>query len=117
MQLSYNRLGEHSEEKDAEEIIEMASKASVTDQQKQVQQNVHYQLKHICKSMDSILRPDTKDPSQSPSDAYNNSRRSGLSLAVGTGVAAANKPGNMFQLSALHWHIHSFAPTSTGVGS
>ncbi|VAI46877.1 unnamed protein product [Triticum turgidum subsp. durum] len=89
---SYNRLGKHSEEKDAEEIIELASKASVTDQQKQVQQNVHYQLKHICKSMDSILRPDTKDPSQSPSDAYNNSRRSGLSLAVGTGVAAANKP-------------------------
>eukprot|EP00494_Astrolonche_serrata_P028449 UN28715 len=42
--------------------------------------------------MDNILRPDTKDPSQSSSDAYNNSRRSGLSLAVGTGVAAANKP-------------------------
>ncbi|VAI58828.1 unnamed protein product [Triticum turgidum subsp. durum] len=89
---SYNRLGEHSEEKDAEEIIDLASKASVTDQQKQVQGNVHYQLKHICKSMDNILRPDTKDPSQSSSDAYNNSRRSGLSLAVGTGVAAANKP-------------------------
>jgi len=90
---SYYRLGENSEEKDAEEIIDMASKASVTEQQKQVQENVNYQLKHICKTMDTILRPDTKsDPSQSPSDAHSNSRRSGLSLAVGTGVASANKP-------------------------
>ncbi|XP_047077331.1 uncharacterized protein LOC124687597 [Lolium rigidum] len=90
---SYYRLGENSEEKDAEEIIDMASKASVTDQQKQVQENVNYQLKHICKTMDNILRPETKkDPSQSPSGAHNNSRRSGLSLAVGTGVANANKP-------------------------
>lgn len=90
---SYYRLGEHSEEKDAEEIIDMASKASVVDQQKQVQGNVHYQLKHMCQAMDSILRPDIKnDPSQSPSDTHNKSRRSGLSFAVGTGVSSANKP-------------------------
>ncbi|CAM0945122.1 unnamed protein product [Alopecurus aequalis] len=90
---SYYRLGENSEEKDAEEIIDMASKASVTEQQKQVQENVNYQLKHICQTMDNILRPDTKkDPSQPPSDARNSPRRSGLSLAVGTGEASANKP-------------------------
>jgi hypothetical protein len=107
-------LGENSEEKDAEEIIDMANKASVTDQQKQVQENVNYQLKHICKTMDNILRPDTKkDPSQSPSDAHNNSRRSGLSFAVGTGVASANKPGNMFLLSPLHWSIRSSGPISS----
>ena len=74
----------------------MASKASVTEQQKQVQENVNYQLKHICQTMDSILRPDTKnDPSQPTSDAHNSPRRSGLSLAVGTGEASANKPGNI----------------------
>jgi len=89
-------LGENSDKKDAEEIIDMASKASVTEQHKQVQENVNYQLKHICQTMDSILRPDTKnDPSQTPSDAHNGPRRSGLSLAVGTAEASANKPGNI----------------------
>ncbi|CAN6252458.1 unnamed protein product, partial [Urochloa humidicola] len=55
---SYYRLGENAEEKDAEEIIDLASKASVADQQKQVQDNVHYQLTHMCQAMDTILRPD-----------------------------------------------------------
>ncbi|KAL5208658.1 hypothetical protein ABZP36_033093 [Zizania latifolia] len=40
----YYRLGANAEEKDAKEIIDMASKASVAEQQKQVQENVHYQL-------------------------------------------------------------------------
>lgn len=89
--LSYYRLGENAEEKDAEEIIDLASKASVTDQQKQVQDNVHYQLSDICQTMDSILRPHvTNDPSNNPSEAESHSRRSGLSFAVG-GAASANK--------------------------
>ncbi|TVU29103.1 hypothetical protein EJB05_20652 [Eragrostis curvula] len=88
---SYYRLGENAEEKDAEEIIDLASKASVGDQQKQVQENVHYQLTHMCQAMDSILRPDaTSDPSKDPSDRHHHSRRSGLSFAVG-GAGSGNK--------------------------
>ncbi|CAL5020738.1 unnamed protein product [Urochloa decumbens] len=88
---SYYRLGENAEEKDAEEIIDLASKASVADQQKQVQDNVHYQLTHMCQAMDSILRPDvTNDPSKDPKEAHSHSRRSGLTFAVG-GAASANK--------------------------
>ncbi|XP_052144257.1 uncharacterized protein LOC127763560 [Oryza glaberrima] len=86
---SYYRLGANAEEKDAEEIIDMASKASVSEQQKQVQENVHYQLTNMCQAMDSILLPDTKNGA---SEANNYPRRSGLSFAVGTGVASANKP-------------------------
>jgi pyrroloquinoline quinone (PQQ) biosynthesis protein C len=88
--LSYYRLGENADEKDAEEIIDLASKASVADQEKQVQDNVHYQLSDMCQTMDSILRPDViNDPSNDPSEAQSHSRRSGLSFAVG-GAASAN---------------------------
>jgi hypothetical protein len=69
----------------------LASKASVADQQKQVQENVHYQLRHMCQAMDNILCPDTtNDPTKEPSEAHNHSRRSGLSFAVG-GAASTNK--------------------------
>lgn len=54
---SYNRLGKNADEADAEEIIDMASKASFTDQQMQVQENVHYQIKNVCTVMDEILLP------------------------------------------------------------
>ncbi|KAF2289365.1 hypothetical protein GH714_035418 [Hevea brasiliensis] len=57
---SYNRLGRKVEEADAEEIIEMASKASVADQQKLVQENIHSQIENFCTAMDEILLPDMK---------------------------------------------------------
>lgn len=87
--LSYYRLGENAEEKDAEEIIDLASKASVADQQKQVQENVHYQLSHMFQAMDDVLRPDVKDdPSKDPSKAHSHPQRSGLSFAVGRAASA-----------------------------
>ncbi|CAH8281931.1 unnamed protein product [Eruca vesicaria subsp. sativa] len=52
---SYNRLGRDAEEADAEEIIEMAGKATFSEQQRQVQENIHYQLQNFCASMDEIL--------------------------------------------------------------
>ncbi|MED6224289.1 hypothetical protein PIB30_082614 [Stylosanthes scabra] len=52
---SYNLLGKNAEEADAEEIIEMADKASFEVQQMQVQENVHSQIKSFCTSMDEIL--------------------------------------------------------------
>ena len=38
----------------------MASKASLADQQSQVQENVHAQVKIFAMSMDEILIPDNK---------------------------------------------------------
>jgi hypothetical protein len=53
-------LGKNASEADAEEIIEMASKASVADQQMVVQENVHSQIKSFCTIMDEALLPNEK---------------------------------------------------------
>ncbi|XP_010452810.1 PREDICTED: uncharacterized protein LOC104734847 isoform X2 [Camelina sativa] len=52
---SYNRLGRDAEEADAEEIIEIASKATLSERHKQVHENIHYQVENFCSSMDEIL--------------------------------------------------------------
>ncbi|RDX81367.1 hypothetical protein CR513_37961, partial [Mucuna pruriens] len=57
---SYNRLGKNADEADAEEIIKMANKASFADEQMQVQENVHSQIKAFCTCMDEILLPNEK---------------------------------------------------------
>ncbi|KAI7997942.1 hypothetical protein LOK49_LG10G01391 [Camellia lanceoleosa] len=62
---SYNRLGRNADESDAEAIIDMAAKASLADQQKQVQENIHSQIKSFCASMDEILLPDSKSINES----------------------------------------------------
>nr|GME00245.1 uncharacterized protein LOC109153007 [Ipomoea batatas] len=91
---SHNRLGKGADEKDAEEIIDMASKASLDDQQKQVQENVHCQIETFCTCMDEILIPVSKSPvePQSPSERSNPPRRSGLSFAVGGSSPLNNCP-------------------------
>ncbi|URE26053.1 hypothetical protein MUK42_18112 [Musa troglodytarum] len=93
---SYNRLGKNAEENDADEIIEMANKASVKDQQKQVQENIHFQIKSMCKIMDEILRVDNKiipdPPSSIPCSQNGPRRRSGLSFAIGKGTPSASEP-------------------------
>ncbi|CAN4115145.1 unnamed protein product [Withania somnifera] len=64
----------------------MASKASLADQQKQVQENVHSQISSFCQYMDHILQPDLTDKvKQGTSSSKNSSspRHSGLSLAIG----------------------------------
>ncbi|KAA3482651.1 SET domain-containing protein 9 [Gossypium australe] len=66
MYTSYNRLGKNADEADAEEIIDMASKASFTDQQMQVQENVHFQIKNFCTVMDEILLPGSAVPLTRP---------------------------------------------------
>uniref|UniRef100_A0A2N9ET24 SET domain-containing protein n=1 Tax=Fagus sylvatica TaxID=28930 RepID=A0A2N9ET24_FAGSY len=92
--ISYNRLGRDAEEADALEIIDMASKASLADQQKQVQENIHAQIKSFSMSMDEILLPDTKRigeahelPPQPTAP-----RRSGLGFAVGRNAQPTNHP-------------------------
>lgn len=89
-------MGRDAAETDAEEIIDMASKASFADQQKQVQENIHSQVKSFCMHMDEILLPDMKksnEPAESleqPNDAV---RKSGLSFAVGNNSSPTNITG------------------------
>ncbi|CAA0824490.1 Unknown protein [Striga hermonthica] len=82
---SYNRLGKNADEADADEIVDIASKASLAEQQKQVQENIHAQMNTFCTYMDGILCPDSKRTNTvNPSSEVNNApRRSGLGLAVG----------------------------------
>ncbi|GAB4850621.1 hypothetical protein Ancab_029930 [Ancistrocladus abbreviatus] len=93
---SYNRLGKDADEADAEKIIDMASKASLADQQKQVQENIHSQVKTFCMHMDEILLPQTKNLHEcleSSPQTNDTPRRSGLSFAVGsTGSLPKNHP-------------------------
>ncbi|XP_027914604.1 uncharacterized protein LOC114174061 [Vigna unguiculata] len=87
--LSYNRLGKNADEARAEEIIEMASKASFADQQMQVQENVHSQFKKFCTFMDEILLPNEKMVNEHEPESTV-PRRSGLSFAVGRSDPAQN---------------------------
>jgi hypothetical protein len=89
-------LGKNAEEADAEEIIEMASKASVADQQKQVQENIHFQITNFCSTMNEILLPDLEKRSQkdeAPAQSNAAPRRSGLSFAVGKSGPPTDRPG------------------------
>ncbi|KAL2546041.1 hypothetical protein Fot_15274 [Forsythia ovata] len=91
---SYNRLGKNADEADAEEIIDMASKASLAEQQKLVQENIHAQINNFCTSMDDILLPDPNtadDTVNSPSEK-NTTQRSGLSLAIGRSASLYGHP-------------------------
>ncbi|KAJ8618557.1 hypothetical protein MRB53_014743 [Persea americana] len=92
---SYNRLGKNADEADAEEIIDMASKASLVDQQKQVQENIHSQIKTFCSSMDDILLPNYKsahDLVTSSRESQGVPRGSGLSFAIGRSSPTTNQP-------------------------
>ncbi|XWS63302.1 hypothetical protein CRYUN_Cryun06bG0083700 [Craigia yunnanensis] len=90
MYTSYNHLGKNADEADVEEIIDMASKASVADQQKQVQENIHYQIKKFCTAMNEILLPDTYELKEPQSNAT--PARSGLSFAVGRNGPTIDHP-------------------------
>ncbi|CAA7023463.1 unnamed protein product [Microthlaspi erraticum] len=95
MYTSYNRLGREAVETDAEEIIEMAGKATLSEQQKQVQENIHHQVENFCSFMDKILLPEvSKNESSSQSTNPPPPRQSGLTFAVGGNNAfpAADKP-------------------------
>lgn len=83
---SYKLLGKDADEADAEEIIDIATKASLADQQKQVQENIHSQIETFCTTMDDVLLPNLQSTEKirEPIEEKNiPSRRSGLSLAVG----------------------------------
>ncbi|CAN8236958.1 unnamed protein product [Cochlearia groenlandica] len=94
--ISYNRLGRDAEEADAEEIIEIAGKSNFSEQQKQVQENIHCQVQNFCSSMDEILLPDfakAKDRNESGS-------RSGP-YTSGDTVVHKTKPLTLAEVSLL----------------
>ncbi|GAB2275291.1 hypothetical protein Dimus_010051 [Dionaea muscipula] len=74
----------------------MASKASLADQQKQVQENIHSQIKDFCAFMDDILLPVKTTPGEaheSSNQIKSAPRRSGLSFAIGSnGILPNNYP-------------------------
>lgn len=81
----------------------MANKASVADQQKQVQENIHSQIKSFCMSMDEILLPDAENIDEAPKlppPSTAAQHRSGLSFAVGGNDQSAYQPGKI--LFAVH---------------
>ncbi|KAK1425719.1 hypothetical protein QVD17_21074 [Tagetes erecta] len=88
---SYNRVGKDAEEADIEEIINMASKSDLADQEKQVQENIHTQMTNFCTFMDRILLPESKSHDETSQQHTNAPRRSGLSLAVGSNAPSKNK--------------------------
>lgn len=99
---SYNRIGKDADEADIEEIIDMASKAPLADQQTQVQENINSQTRTFCQRMDEILLPIKNfDEPHGPGAQVNSAkRRSGLSLAVGSaGNVPSNHPVGYFQCS------------------
>ena len=53
-------MGRDVDEAKAEEFNEMACKASLADQQKQVRENIHAQIKSFSMWIDEILLPYTK---------------------------------------------------------
>lgn len=80
----------------------MAGKASLADQQKQVQENVHSQITNFCKHMDYILQPDlTGKDKQGTSSSENNSspRRSGLSFATSRTAPLKDHRGKNLKLN------------------
>lgn len=103
--VSYNRLGRDAEETDVDEIIDMGSHASLEEQQKQVQENIHEQMTTFCTYMDEILRPDTKmtGTHNSSSETKAAPRRSGLGFAVGQTTTLDHNPSKFESNSFLHY--------------
>ncbi|CAK7337994.1 unnamed protein product [Dovyalis caffra] len=92
---SCNRLGRISKEADAKEIIGMASKASFADQQKQVHENIHFQITNFCKAMNEILLHNVtkrREKDEAPALSTAATRHSGLSFAFDESGPHADHP-------------------------
>lgn len=102
-------MGKDAGDADIEEIIDMASKAPLADQQEQVQENIYSQIKTFCASVDDILRPSSKSSEElinSPIEKGAGPRVSGLSLAVGSNVSMKVSPGEL--LTEFHFSSDLF---------
>lgn len=112
--LSYNRLGRNADEADAENIIDMAGKASLADQQKQVQENIHSQIKTFCNTLDRVLLPDSKNMNELPESCPQTKaapRRSGLSFAVGRDGPPSDNSGEYLSATLSIYCVETFFKT------
>lgn len=104
-------MGKNADEADAEEIIEIANKASFADQQMQVKENVHSQIKAFCTYMDEMLLPNEKrvnDPMELSQQENSSPHHSGLNSAKGRCDPPNNIPGDFgFVLSSPYFSCHS----------
>ncbi|CAH8270459.1 unnamed protein product [Arabidopsis lyrata] len=96
---SYNRLGRNAEEADAEEIIEIAGKATLFEQQKQVQENIHYQVQNFCSSMDEILLTDIDKTKEELNKPGSESRRDNNVSAADKPIVPETKPLKLAEVS------------------
>lgn len=95
---SYNRLGRNADEADVDEIIDMANKSALAEQQKQLQENIHTQIETFCSSMENILLPDSMshdETFESSPERITAPRPSGLSLAIGV-TPVNNKQAQLY---------------------
>ena len=76
----------------------MASKASLSDQQKQVQENIHSQIKTFCMLMDDILLANKTIEEQADFAAQmiKDSRQSGLVFALGCAASSPSSQSGIF---------------------
>ena len=88
----------------------MASKASIVDQQSQLQENVHAQIKSLSMTMDEILILDTKrigDAHGMPQQPIAASHWSGLGFAVPRNGQPTDLPGKvLFAIRKLFPMLH-----------
>ena len=88
----------------------MASKASIADQQSQLQENVHAQIKSFSMTMDEILIPDAKrigDAHEMPQQPIAASHWSGLGFVVCRNGQPTNRPGKvLFAIQKLFPMLH-----------
>ena len=104
-------MGENANEADAEEIIKMASKASFVDQQMQVQENVHSQIKAFCTCMNEILVSKEKmvnGPLELSQQANTSPLRGKPSSAKGVCDPTNNIPGDL--IFALNFNLPLILP-------
>ncbi|KAE8672724.1 Serine carboxypeptidase-like 35 [Hibiscus syriacus] len=109
MYTSYNRLGKDAKEADAEDIIDMVSKASFADQLMQVQENVHDQNKNFCAAMDGIILPGSAVPETRPVKRAELSEVEGLYLngEANVGAVIALYPGVIYS-PAYHQYVPGY---------
>ena len=88
----------------------MASKASIADQQSQLQENVHAQIKGLSMTMDELLILDTKrigDAHEMPQQPIAASRWSGHGFAVCRNGQPIDHPGKvLFTIQKIFPMLH-----------
>lgn len=93
-----NRLGRDADEANVEEFNEMACKVILADQQKQLAENIHAQIKSFSMCINEILLPYTKrinEAQELPPQPIAAPCQSGLGFAVGRNGQLTDYPSKI----------------------